>query len=90
MLMPLLESQLEEPPLTLPSDTSIKTAGPEGNHFYSIYWLAKDYKEHQILQHQPAQSPTSRIWYLSNYHDALQAQKPSPQTRKCQYYSKGS
>jgi len=28
-----------------------------------------------ILQHQPitAQSPTSRLWYQSNYHDALRA-----------------
>ena len=57
------------------ADTSIKTAGPEGNPFYSIYWLAKEYEEHQILQHQPntAQSPTLRFWYLTNYHDALQA-----------------
>jgi ribonuclease HI len=27
-------------------DTSIKTAGPEGNPFYNIHWLAKDYEEH--------------------------------------------
>ena len=30
------------------ADTSPKTAGPEGNPFYSIYWLTKEYKEHQI------------------------------------------
>ena len=24
------------------ADTSIKTAGPEGNPFYNIHWLAKD------------------------------------------------
>ena len=24
------------------ADTSIKTAGPEGNPFYNIYWLAKE------------------------------------------------
>ena len=28
------------------ADTSIKTDGPEGNPFYNIHWLAKDYEEH--------------------------------------------
>ena len=57
------------------ADTSIKTAGPEGNPSYNIYWLAKKYEEHRIIQNNPntAQSPISRLWYLSNYHDALQA-----------------
>jgi hypothetical protein len=57
------------------ADTSIRTAGPEGNRFYDIYWLAKEYEEHQIIQNQPnaAQSPISRLWYLSNYHNVLQA-----------------
>jgi hypothetical protein len=52
-----------------------KTAGPAGNLFYNIYWLAKENEEHQIIQNHPstAQSPTLRLWYLSNYHDALQA-----------------
>ena len=55
--------------------TSIKTAGPEGSPFYNIYWLAKEYKEHQIMQNllNTGQAPTSRLWYLSSYHDALQA-----------------
>jgi hypothetical protein len=64
------------PPYSDAADTSIKTAGPEGNPFYNIYWLAKEYEKHQIIRNQPstAQSPTSRLWYLSNYyHDALQA-----------------
>jgi len=26
------------------ADTSIKAAGPEGNHVYSIYWLAEEDK----------------------------------------------
>jgi hypothetical protein len=57
------------------ANTSIKTAGSEGNPFYNIYWLAKECEEHQIIPNQPntAQSPTSRLWYLSNYHDASQA-----------------
>ena len=57
------------------ADTSIKIAGPEGNPIYNIYWLAKKYEEHQIRQNHPntAQAPTSRLWYLSNLHDALQA-----------------
>jgi hypothetical protein len=56
-------------------DTSTKTAGPEGNPFYGICWLAKEYDERQIIQHRTnkAKSPTSRLWYLSNYHDILQA-----------------
>ena len=59
------------------ADTSIETAGPEGNpSIININcWLAKEYEEHRFIQKQPntAQSPTSRCWYLSNYHDALQA-----------------
>jgi hypothetical protein len=38
MLTLLLESQSQL------ADTSIKAAGHEGNHFYSIYWLAKEIK----------------------------------------------
>jgi hypothetical protein len=29
------------------ADTSIKTAGPEGNPFYNIHWLAKEDIENQ-------------------------------------------
>ena len=58
-------------------DTSIKTAGPEGNYLYNIYWLAKEYEEHRIEilpQTQPSHLPQGFVlWYLSNYHDALQA-----------------
>ena len=59
------------------TNTSIKTAGPEGNPLYNIYWLAKEYEEHQIIQKHPstAQSPTSRLGYLSKYHDTLKAHK---------------
>ena len=42
------------------ADTSIKTAGPEGNPFYNIYWLAKDMKNtesYQINQTQPSHLP---------------------------------
>ena len=59
------------------ADTFIKTASPEGNSFYNIYWLAKEYEEHQINkinQTQPSHLPQGfGLWYLSNYHDALQA-----------------
>ena len=57
------------------ADTVTKTAGPEGNPFYNNNWLAKEYEEHRIIQNQinTAQSPTSRLWYISNYYDALQA-----------------
>jgi hypothetical protein len=59
------------------ADTSIKTAGPEGNPFYNIYWLAKEYEEHRAnhtksTKHSPV-TYTSKLRYLSNYHDALQA-----------------
>ena len=48
---------------------------PWGKSLLQFYWLAKEYKEHCIIQKHPntAQSPTSRLWYLSNYHDASQA-----------------
>ena len=42
------------------ANTSIKTSGPERNPFYSIYWLAKEYKGHQIFninQTQPSHLP---------------------------------
>jgi len=74
MLTFLLERQ-SQPSYSDVADTSIKTAGPEGNPFYNICWLAKEYEEHQIIQNHPntAHSPTAKLWYLSNYHDALQA-----------------
>jgi len=73
MLTLLLENQITITTYFDVADTSIKSAGPEGNPFYDIYWLAKEYEEHQIIQNHPntAQSPTSRLWYyLSNYHQA--------------------
>ena len=72
MLTLLLENQSRPTDVT---DTSIKTAGPEGNPFYNIYRLAKENEERRILQNNvsTAQSPTSRLWCLSIYHDALQA-----------------
>jgi hypothetical protein len=75
MLTLLLESSRSITSCSDVADTSIRTTGPQENPFYSIYWLAKEYEEHQIMQHHPntAQSPTLRLWYLSNYHDALQA-----------------
>ena len=42
------------------ADTSIKTAGPEGNPFYNIYWLAKEYENtgsYKINQTQPSHLP---------------------------------
>ena len=56
------------------ADICIK-AGLEGNPFYNIYWLAKEYKEPRIIQNHPntTQSPTLRLQYLSHYHDTLQA-----------------
>jgi hypothetical protein len=57
------------------ANTSIKTAGLEGNPFCNIYWLAKEYEVHRIIQNHPntAHSPTLMLWFLSNYHDVLQA-----------------
>ena len=34
------------------ADTSIKTAGPEGNSFYYVHWLAKEDIENQTQNHQ--------------------------------------
>ena len=74
MLMLLLESQTQHI-LTLRIPPSEQPAGPEKVPFCSIYWFANEYKEHRIIQNHPstAQLSTSRLWYLSNYHNALQA-----------------
>jgi hypothetical protein len=62
------------------ADTSIRIAGPEGNPFYNIHWLAKE--DIEIFQTQThnhthttnmAKSPPPKLWYLPNHHDALQA-----------------
>ena len=61
------------------ADTSIKTAGPEGNPFYNIHWLAKEDIENQTQTHihthttNMAHSPPPKLWYLPNHRDALQA-----------------
>jgi hypothetical protein len=61
------------------ADTSIRTAGPEGNPFYNIHWLAKEDIENQTQTHnhthatKMAHPPPPRLWYLPNHRDALQA-----------------
>jgi len=61
------------------ADTSIRTAGPEGNPFYNIHWLAKEDIENQTQTHNHthttnmAHSPPPKLWYLPNHRDALQA-----------------
>ena len=61
------------------ADTSIKTAGPEGNPFYNIHWLAKKGIENQTQTHihthttNMAHSPPPKLWYLPYHRDALQA-----------------
>jgi hypothetical protein len=78
MPTPLLKSQPPPTP-TLQSDTSIRTAGPEGNPFYNIHWLAKEDIENQTQTHNHihttnmARSPPPKLWYLPNHCDAHQA-----------------
>jgi hypothetical protein len=61
------------------ADTSIKTAGPEGNPFYNIHSLAKEDIENHTQTHNHthttniAHSPPPKLWYLPNHRDALQA-----------------
>ena len=61
------------------ADTSIRIAGPEGNPFYNIHWLAKEDIENQTQTHNHthttnmAHSPPPKLWYLPNHRDALQA-----------------
>jgi len=61
------------------ADTSIRTAGPEGNPFYNIHWLAKEDIENQTQTQNSthttnmAHSPPPKLWYLPNHRDALQA-----------------
>ena len=58
---------------------TIKIAGPEGNPFYNIHWLTKEYTENQTLTHNHthttnmAHSPPQKFWYLPNHCDGLQA-----------------
>ena len=72
-------------------DTPVKTAGSVGIPFYSIYWLAKEYQEHRIIQKIPKHRPVTYLkalvpiqlaWRLTSTHAS------PPQTRKCQYHSK--
>jgi len=72
MLMLLPENQ-SQPTLTLRILPSKQLALREFPN--NIYWLAKEYEEHRIIRNHPntAQSPTSRLWYLSNDHNVLQA-----------------
>jgi hypothetical protein len=42
-------------------DTSIKTAGPEGNFFYNIYWFANGYEEHRTIRKSPKRSPATYL-----------------------------
>jgi len=61
------------------ADTSIKTAGPKGNPFCDIHWLAKEDIENQAQTHHHthttnmAHLPPPKLWYLPNHRDALQA-----------------
>jgi len=57
---------------SLPAETTIRTAGPGGNPFFGISWLAVE----EVNQHwqgsateAPQQSP--RLTYLPNLHAAL-------------------
>ena len=68
MLTLLLENQITITTYFDVADTSIKSAGPEGNPFYDIYWLAKEYDEHRSIQTQnhpnTVQSPQGFSTYL--------------------------
>jgi len=61
------------------ADTSIRTAGPEGNPFYNIHWLAKEDIENQTQTHNHTHTTNMthslppKLWYLPNHRDALQA-----------------
>ena len=68
-MLTLLLGNQSQPPLTLRIPPSKQLALRE------IPSTTREYEKHQIIQNQPnaAQSPTLRLWYLSNYHDALQA-----------------
>jgi hypothetical protein len=60
------------------ADTSIKIAGPEGNSFYNIHWLAKEDIENQTQTHNHTHTTNMshsppKLWYLPNHRDVLQA-----------------
>jgi len=79
MLTPLLKSQPPPTPTSDIADTSIRTAGLEGNPFYNIHWLANEDIENHTQTHNHthttnmAHPPPPRLWYLPNHRDALQA-----------------
>jgi len=75
MPTPLLKSQ--PPPTPKVDDTSIRIAGPEGNPFYNIHWLAKEDRKpntnpqsYPCNKHGPSSSPKALV---PNHRDALQA-----------------
>ena len=51
------------------ADTGIPLAGPNGNPFYDIHWLAHKRPEQQNTHDNPTSNPT----YLSNLHDNLKS-----------------
>jgi hypothetical protein len=57
------------------ADTSIKQLALRKILSSAFTGLQKDMKNTKSYKNHPdtAQSPTSRLWYQSNYHDALQA-----------------
>ena len=52
-------------------------AGPDGNPFYNIHWLAKEGIENQTQNYSHttnmAHYPPPKLWYRPNHRDALQA-----------------
>jgi len=61
---------------SLQAETTIRTAGPGGNTFFDILWLAiKDVNQQESGTEAPRHSP--RLIYLPNFQAALKSQMHS-------------
>eukprot|EP00983_Pelagomonas_calceolata_P056520 1144618-Pelagomonas_calceolata.AAC.1 len=55
------------------ADTGIPGAGPGGNPFSRLFWLAKEEKREPIAGTSTAPAPCPKITYLSNLQNALKS-----------------
>eukprot|EP00983_Pelagomonas_calceolata_P095773 1158049-Pelagomonas_calceolata.AAC.1 len=53
------------------ADTGIPSAGPGGNSFFHLFWLAKEEKKEHNAGTPTASAPNPKISYLPNLQNAL-------------------
>ena len=65
------------------ADTEIPCAGPAGNPFSQIFWLAKEETRENAVSTSIAPVPTPKLTYLSNLQAALQLHMHSKHKLGC-------